>query len=131
VPSLRALPGETPTVTGGPLGSFVYKLAKIRAHYGVDDHSGSEHSIDGRHFAAEFQLVLINDKHASFAAAENAFFAAYAQGSATPAYGGAAAATATDEHDIVVISVMADVRGGDNKAVQSLFLDSYNQWFYR
>ena len=39
-------------VTGGPLTDR-YQLAVIRFHWGIDNYSGSEHSVDGLNYPLE------------------------------------------------------------------------------
>lgn len=46
-------------VTGGPLTDR-YQLAVIRFHWGNDNCSGSEHSVDGRNYPLEVQLIHWN-----------------------------------------------------------------------
>ncbi|XP_060075009.1 carbonic anhydrase-related protein 10-like [Ylistrum balloti] len=43
----------------GPL-SYTYRLHQIRVHFGRDDSRGSEHTIDGKTFAAEIQFLAYN-----------------------------------------------------------------------
>lgn len=38
--------------TGGPL-SYQYRANKLKIHFGLMDHHGSEHTVDGKSFAAE------------------------------------------------------------------------------
>jgi len=45
-------------ITGGPLGSQLYRLVSVQAHWGR-----SEHSLEGAHGAGELQLVHINSKY--------------------------------------------------------------------
>ena len=62
---------KTPYVTGGPLGAYKYRLYKIHIHMGGEDRSlnaprpprrhGSEHTVDGEHFAGEVQLLAYNE----------------------------------------------------------------------
>ena len=40
-------------VSGGPLGAYTYRLYEILLHYGMHNHEGSEHLIDGERFAGE------------------------------------------------------------------------------
>ncbi|KAK3754118.1 hypothetical protein RRG08_024193 [Elysia crispata] len=55
------------TITGGPLGDAKYKLVQFHFHWGHDDHSGSEHTVDGKMYASELHLVHYNtEKYASF-----------------------------------------------------------------
>jgi len=39
-------------VTGGPL-QYNYHLHQMKLHFGHDDHSGSEHTVNGLSFPAE------------------------------------------------------------------------------
>ncbi|KAM4704601.1 carbonic anhydrase 1-like [Rhinophrynus dorsalis] len=56
-------------ITGGPLKSC-YRLNQFHFHWGPTNESGSEHTVDGKRFAAELHLVHWNsDKYASFAEA--------------------------------------------------------------
>ncbi|XP_075262961.1 carbonic anhydrase-related protein 10-like [Convolutriloba macropyga] len=48
------------SLDGGPL-SYTYRLSHIKLRYGEDDRHGSEHSVNGFHFAAEMQLIFYND----------------------------------------------------------------------
>lgn len=43
-------------ITGGPL-SYRYQFQEIHIHYGLHDHFGSEHSIDGHFFPAEVRIT--------------------------------------------------------------------------
>lgn len=40
-------------ITGGPLGEDRYRLLQIHAHWGKNEESGSEHTVDGQRFPAE------------------------------------------------------------------------------
>ncbi|XP_052216880.1 carbonic anhydrase 2-like isoform X2 [Dreissena polymorpha] len=62
---------KTGYLTGGPLGNQEFKLAQFHLHWGADDTRGSEHTIDGKQFAAELHLVHWNTKYDSFAEAAN------------------------------------------------------------
>ncbi|XP_076449330.1 carbonic anhydrase 2-like [Babylonia areolata] len=58
------------TLTGGPLGSRVYRLDQFHLHWGSLDQRGSEHTIDGQPYAAEIHLVHWNStNYNSFAEA--------------------------------------------------------------
>ncbi|KAA0186634.1 carbonic anhydrase alpha, 3-like [Hyalella azteca] len=48
-------------VTGGPL-SYRYQLTEIHLHYGASDQLGSEHTVSGRAFPAELQLLGFNSQ---------------------------------------------------------------------
>ena len=39
-------------LSGGPLGG-TYKLVHFHMHWGKDDSKGSEHTVDGKSYAAE------------------------------------------------------------------------------
>ncbi|XP_052215705.1 carbonic anhydrase 2-like [Dreissena polymorpha] len=58
-------------LTGGHLGNQQFRLAQFHLHWGADDTRGSEHTIDGKQFAAELHLVHWNTKYGSFAEAVN------------------------------------------------------------
>ncbi|XP_053322710.1 carbonic anhydrase 1-like [Spea bombifrons] len=59
-------------VKGGPLQA-TYRLNQFHFHWGPTNDSGSEHTVDGKKYAAELHLVHWNaDKYSSFAeAAQN------------------------------------------------------------
>ncbi|KAF2368386.1 Alpha carbonic anhydrase [Trinorchestia longiramus] len=44
-------------VTGGPL-SYRYQVAQVQLHFGDQDDKGSEHTINGTRFPAEFQALV-------------------------------------------------------------------------
>ncbi|XP_012279370.1 carbonic anhydrase-related protein 10 [Orussus abietinus] len=46
-------------ISGGPL-SYRYQFHEIHLHYGLTDHSGSEHTVDGYAFPAEIQIFGFN-----------------------------------------------------------------------
>lgn len=46
-------PGGTATLTGGPLGSSVYKLEQLHFHFGCVDSRGSEHTVNGKPTSGE------------------------------------------------------------------------------
>ncbi|XP_052283370.1 uncharacterized protein LOC127880170 isoform X4 [Dreissena polymorpha] len=54
---------------GGPLGNQHFRLEQFHLHWGADDNRGSEHTIDGKMFAAELHLVHWNTKYGTFAEA--------------------------------------------------------------
>jgi carbonic anhydrase len=55
------------SLEGGPLEG-TYKVAQFHFHWGKADETGSEHAINGKHFAAEGHIVHYNStKYASFA----------------------------------------------------------------
>ena len=47
------------SLTGGPL-SEKYQIAQFHFHWGKDNDSGSEHTVDGKMYAAEVHLVHVN-----------------------------------------------------------------------
>ncbi|XP_053401658.1 carbonic anhydrase 2-like isoform X2 [Mercenaria mercenaria] len=54
-------------LTGGPLKGDTYRLEQFHLHWGSDDTKGSEHTIDGKKYAAELHLVHWNaSKYKSF-----------------------------------------------------------------
>ncbi|XP_043242964.1 carbonic anhydrase 13-like isoform X1 [Amphibalanus amphitrite] len=58
----------TSSIRGGPLEGE-YALAQYHCHWGREEDRGSEHTIDGKRYAAELHLVHYNKKYGSFAAA--------------------------------------------------------------
>lgn len=59
---------QTSTLTGGPLGSRLYKLVQFHYHWSDSDCDGAEHQIDGKCYAAELHLVYYNaSQYATFA----------------------------------------------------------------
>lgn len=62
--------GYDSELTGGPLGSDVYRLQQWHCHWGAVDGQGSEHTVDGRTFSGELHLVHWNTtKYKSFSEA--------------------------------------------------------------
>ncbi|MBN3298951.1 carbonic anhydrase [Amia ocellicauda] len=60
---------DSSTLKGGPV-SGTYRLCQFHVHWGSSDDKGSEHTVNGKKFAAELHLVHWNaGKYASFAAA--------------------------------------------------------------
>lgn len=55
-----------PSITDGPLGNEIYKLAQFHLHFGKDKNSGSEHLIDGNGGPMEVHLVFFNSKYETF-----------------------------------------------------------------
>ncbi|XP_076449627.1 carbonic anhydrase 2-like isoform X2 [Babylonia areolata] len=51
---------ENSTLSGGPLGQKVYRLAQFHLHWGAKDDRGAEHTVDGKVYAAELHLVHWN-----------------------------------------------------------------------
>nr|CAB3227294.1 carbonic anhydrase 2-like [Phallusia mammillata] len=62
------LTGGKSVLTGGPL-TGEYKLLQFHFHWGSTNGQGSEHTLDGKQFAAELHLVHQNVKYESFAEA--------------------------------------------------------------
>jgi len=56
--------GEGSSLVGGPLDSQ-YELWQFHAHWGNADDHGSEHTVDGKSYAAELHLVHWNKKYES------------------------------------------------------------------
>ncbi|BES90969.1 carbonic anhydrase [Nesidiocoris tenuis] len=57
---------EDTALSGGPL-SEVYKLEQFHCHWGESNAAGSEHTVDGKSYAAELHLVHWNsEKYSSF-----------------------------------------------------------------
>ncbi|XP_044578216.1 carbonic anhydrase-related protein B [Cotesia typhae] len=48
-------------ISGGPL-SYRYQFHEIHLHYGMSDHLGSEHTVDGYAFPAEIQIFGFNSQ---------------------------------------------------------------------
>jgi carbonic anhydrase len=66
--SFKAHISADSTITGGPLGKDVYRLVQFHFHWGLDDKSGSEHTLNGKMYPSELHLVHYNtSKYASFA----------------------------------------------------------------
>ncbi|CAG5129090.1 unnamed protein product [Candidula unifasciata] len=58
------------TISGGPLGNDTYRLIQFHFHWGPDDASGSEHTVNERSYPCELHLVHYNaTKYKSFAEA--------------------------------------------------------------
>ncbi|KAL4234210.1 Carbonic anhydrase [Mactra antiquata] len=55
----------TSELSGGPLTGR-YKLEQFHLHWGSQDNKGSEHTIDGKEYAAELHLVHYNTKYGTF-----------------------------------------------------------------
>lgn len=62
-------PKGTATLTGGPLGSNVYKLEQLHFHFGCLDDRGSEHTVNSKPASGELHLVTYNTKYPDFDAA--------------------------------------------------------------
>ncbi|XP_052212006.1 carbonic anhydrase 7-like [Dreissena polymorpha] len=58
-------------LTGGPLGNQQFRLEEFHLHWGADNRRGSEHTIDGKMFAAELHLVHWNTKYGSMVEAQD------------------------------------------------------------
>ncbi|KAF3424697.1 hypothetical protein E2986_13587 [Frieseomelitta varia] len=48
-------------ISGGPL-SYRYQFHEIHLHFGLDDRTGSEHTVDGHAFPAELQIFGFNSQ---------------------------------------------------------------------
>jgi len=57
--------GKTPTIEGGPLQG-AYEFQQLHFHWGVDDHTGSEHTVNGKRFPLEMHVVHWNTKYDTF-----------------------------------------------------------------
>ncbi|XP_046585200.1 carbonic anhydrase 2-like [Haliotis rubra] len=53
---------EHSTLTGGILGHEEYHLRQFHFHWGLTDHTGSEHTVNGKHYAAELHFVTYDPK---------------------------------------------------------------------
>ncbi|XP_071082406.1 carbonic anhydrase 7-like [Haliotis cracherodii] len=53
---------EHSTLTGGILEKEEYHLKQFHFHWGVTDNIGSEHTVDGKHHAAELHFVTYDPK---------------------------------------------------------------------
>ncbi|CAI5446699.1 unnamed protein product [Caenorhabditis angaria] len=47
-------------ITNGPLNGYQYRVQRIDFHFGNTTHNGSEHTINGRRYPMEVQLVAFN-----------------------------------------------------------------------
>uniref|UniRef100_A0A0K0DLN1 Alpha-carbonic anhydrase domain-containing protein n=1 Tax=Angiostrongylus cantonensis TaxID=6313 RepID=A0A0K0DLN1_ANGCA len=57
-------------LTGGPLHGYKYRIQRIDIHIGRDGINGSEHTIDGKRFPMEIQLLAYNsDLYRNFSSA--------------------------------------------------------------
>ncbi|XP_073248653.1 carbonic anhydrase 2-like [Porites lutea] len=54
------------TLNGGPLGKILHILHQFHFHFGCNSSVGSEHRVDGKHFAAEMHLVFYNSLYETF-----------------------------------------------------------------
>ena len=62
---------EMVNISGGPL-SYNYPIYDVSLHFGLRDDQGSEHTIDGEHFAGELQLLGYNaDLYDNYTTASN------------------------------------------------------------
>lgn len=69
--SFKVNMSKTSDIKGGPL-DYTYKLEQFHLHWGSCDSQGSEHTIDGKKYAAELHLVHWNStNYKSFADAVN------------------------------------------------------------
>ncbi|XP_042211958.1 carbonic anhydrase 1-like [Homarus americanus] len=65
--------GGSSSLKGGPLGSDEYVLEQFHCHWGKTNDTGSEHTVNGKSYAAELHLVHWNkSKFSSFAEAASA-----------------------------------------------------------
>ena len=53
---LDAASSKSTTVSGGPLGSGVFRVVQFHFHFSSDKSQGSEHQIDGSGSAAEVRI---------------------------------------------------------------------------
>ncbi|XP_063704334.1 carbonic anhydrase 6-like [Culicoides brevitarsis] len=53
-----------PKIYGGPL-TDVYEFVGLHFHWGTDDKSGTEHSVDGQHGAMEAHMIFKNERYES------------------------------------------------------------------
>lgn len=58
---LEKSPKQPVNVSGGPL-AYRYQLDELYFHYGIEDHTGSEHRIHGNAFPAEIQIYGFNSE---------------------------------------------------------------------
>ncbi|KHJ82878.1 carbonate dehydratase, eukaryotic-type [Oesophagostomum dentatum] len=59
-------------LTGGPLHGYRYRIQRIDIHVGRGEVNGSEHTIDGRRFPMEIQMLAYNtDLYRNFSAASS------------------------------------------------------------
>uniref|UniRef100_A0A0N4WT78 Alpha-carbonic anhydrase domain-containing protein n=1 Tax=Haemonchus placei TaxID=6290 RepID=A0A0N4WT78_HAEPC len=57
-------------LTGGPLHGYKYRIQRIDIHIGREELNGSEHTIDGRRFPMELQMLAYNtDLYRNFSSA--------------------------------------------------------------
>ncbi|XP_071175153.1 carbonic anhydrase 2-like [Mytilus edulis] len=63
--SVKVQATKASEISGGPL-TGTYRLEQFHFHWGADDNKGSEHTIDGKMYAAELHLVHYNTKYANF-----------------------------------------------------------------
>ena len=59
---------QKPSFTGGGY-SDRYVFQQLHFHWGSDDNSGSEHTVDGRAYAGEMHLVHYNSKYGDYKSA--------------------------------------------------------------
>ncbi|CAM1330275.1 CA2 (predicted) [Pycnogonum litorale] len=59
--------GRGSVLEGGPLGADRYELVQFHSHWGKLDDKGSEHTVNGKQYAAEIHFVHYNsDKYTNF-----------------------------------------------------------------
>nr|AYD38862.1 carbonic anhydrase 2 [Mytilus edulis] len=63
--SVKVQATKASEISGGPL-TGTYRLEQFHFHWGADDNKGSEHTINGKMYAAELHLVHYNTKYANF-----------------------------------------------------------------
>ncbi|KAI5620606.1 carbonic anhydrase [Silurus asotus] len=56
---------DASTLTGGPI-TGTYRLKQFHFHWGSSDNKGSEHTVDGKMYAAELHLVHWNTAYPNF-----------------------------------------------------------------
>ncbi|CAI4227959.1 unnamed protein product [Auanema sp. JU1783] len=60
----------TANLTGGPLHGYRYRIQRMDLHFGRDSVNGSEHTIDGRKYPMEIQMLAFNsDLYTNFSQA--------------------------------------------------------------
>ncbi|XP_022085775.1 carbonic anhydrase 2-like [Acanthaster planci] len=84
-------------VSGAGLGPTAYKAVQFHFHWGSVNSRGSEHTVDGKAYAAELHIVCYNTKYEDFFTALNS------------------------SDGLTVLGFFLDVHGEDNPALASLF----------
>ncbi|PAV64207.1 hypothetical protein WR25_12543 isoform B [Diploscapter pachys] len=59
------------TISAPHLPSGRFRFAQFHAHWGADQHCGSEHRLNGRSYAGEVHFVFYNIKYGNFCSAAN------------------------------------------------------------